>query len=448
MTATTPIPRPAGAQGGRPTVWRPILEGELRRRALATAKQIASELGRRPMSGDGSLAYGHAGVALLFDYLGRAAPEDKLSLRLDDLTAQRLSAAVDYLAEQELSLSLFGGFTGVAWSFAHLKGDDGGVDVGGEEAGRGEDEQFEAVDAALIEAVESTPWQEHYDLIGGLAGVGLYALARLPHPAAARCLRGVVERMHEQAQSVPEGIAWHTPTRLVPERRRHLSPNGEYDFGVAHGIGGAIGMLAQACSAGVAEDLARPLVEGAVGWLLAHRIENSPGARFPYDKREGEPLSPARTAWCYGDPGIAAVLALAGRCLNRPDWEQEATSIAVEAAQLSPEETSVKDAGLCHGAAGLAHIYNRLYQASGDVRLKDAAVAWLVKTLDYQREGGIAGYRAWQTGSDPSGEWLEREGLLEGAAGVALALLAGATDIDPSWDQSLLMSPAVRLSRR
>ncbi len=78
------------------------------------------------------------------------------------------------------------------------------------------------------------------------------------------------------------------------------------------------------------------------------------------------------------------------------------------------------DAGLCHGAAGLGHLYNRLYQATGEVAFARASHAWLKRTIAMRRPGlGIAGYVHWHPGS---GRWRNDPGLLTGAAGVGLAL--------------------------
>jgi len=96
----------------------------------------------------------------------------------------------------------------------------------------------------------------------------------------------------------------------------------------------------------------------------------------------------------------------------------------------------------------LAHIYNRMYQATGEPKLGRAAVYWLVRTLDFYRlargDGG-----SWVQGSrDPAeeGPW-NGIGLLEGAAGVALVLLAATTSVEPLWDRMFLVSAPDASSR-
>ena len=101
---------------------------------------------------------------------------------------------------------------------------------------------------------------------------------------------------------------------------------------------------------------------------------------------------------------------------------------------------------MCHGAAGLAHVFNRLFQATGDESFLMAARYWFERTLELRRPGeGIAGFSAYRPPNDGQEEyWDDQVGILEGAAGIALALLAATTEIEPEWDRMLLLSvPAV-----
>jgi lantibiotic modifying enzyme len=156
------------------------------------------------------------------------------------------------------------------------------------------------------------------------------------------------------------------------------------------------------------------------------------------------PIRPARTAWCYGDPGIALALLAAGRAAGEPAWEREALALGHAIARRPPEICHVEDAGLCHGAAGLGHVLNRLYQATGDPELLAAARAWFERAFTYWEPGrGIGGFLAY---TPPEGDfdrlvWNEDPGFLTGSAGIALTLLAATSDVEPAWDRLLLLSP-------
>jgi len=114
--------------------------------------------------------------------------------------------------------------------------------------------------------------------------------------------------------------------------------------------------------------------------------------------------------------------------------------LALGVAARSLEEGRIYDCCLCHGAAGVAHIFHRMYRLTGDGRLRDAAVEWFRRALDLRDpDHGIAGFPAVDTA--PGGrEYLRDPSLLGGASGVGLALLAAISDLEPAWDRRLLLS--------
>lgn len=422
--------------------WRPILGGaarekalgvvdaiatEVRKIALASSLEAAAESARRPAE-EAPLAEGRAGLAILYGYLAAARPGD-----VDREAAVRLlDQAADAVSSVRMPPSLYGGFTGVAWAMAHLEGrlaDSGAGDANAD------------VDDALIDFLGQSPWRRDYDLVSGLVGFGVYAIERLPRPTAVECLKRVIDRLEESAQRSPQGISWFTGPELLSAEQLERRPGGYYNLGVAHGVPGVIALLGAACAAGVARRKARALLDGAVAWLEAQRLPARAGSIFPALLGPGiEPVA-SRSAWCYGDPGVAAALLLAARSVAERAWERRALEIALRAANRAPEKVGVVDAGLCHGAAGLGHLFNRMFQTTGEKRLGQAARFWIRRALELRRPGqGVAGFSAWGLGEDGTRTWLADPGILTGAAGIALALLAAATPIEPSWDRMLLMS--------
>jgi hypothetical protein len=289
--------------------------------------------------------------------------------------------------------------------------------------------------------VTRSPWTSDYDLVYGLAGLGVYSLERLPRALARTSLERIVDRLAETATHSAAGVAWHTGPELLGEARAEF-PGGYENLGLAHGVPGVIALLGRILAAGIAMEKARPLLAGAVAWLLAQKGKCGGGSLFPNWIAEGHEPSASRAAWCYGDPGVAAALFVAARGAGEPAWEAEAVSIARAAAARAPETAFVKDAGICHGAAGLGHIYNRLFQATGEHSLGEAAEFWLEHALALRRLGEeVAGFPAWRPafGGAPA-RWEAEAGLLVGAAGVAIALAAATSSVEPAWDRVFLLS--------
>src|SRR5262249_26014505 len=159
-------------------------------------------------------------------------------------------------------------------------------------------------------------------------------------------------------------------------------PTGYYNLGLAHGVPGVIALLGLACADGMDLRKVRPLLEGAVSWVLAQQHPHG----FPaWIRPEDTSRSPSRLAWCYGDPGVAAALLGAADCVQEPAWEHAALAIARRAWERPCDQAGVIDAGLCHGAAGLGHLFNRMYQATGEPWLADAARFWFARTLALRR---------------------------------------------------------------
>jgi lantibiotic modifying enzyme len=418
------------------TEWKPLLQGELAERARQTVQEIAAALESAPSAGEvqsSSLAAGLTGEALFFTYFALADGGDAPAER----AAQLIEQAAETLAVQPLPPSLYSGFAGVAWAMEHLRGrlfeEDGD-----------EDDPVREIDEALSIPLKRTPWPGDYDLISGLVGMGVYALERLPRPAAVDLLASIVDRLAERADISEEGAAWFTRPEELPEWQREYHPRGAYNLGVAHGLPAVVAVLAGAVAAGV--EKARPLLHDSTRFLLARRQDPAVlGACFGTSYAPWEEPAGSRLAWCYGDPGVAAALLAAARVANEPAWEKAALEVALSCTERPEAGSGIRDAGLCHGAAGLGHLFNRIYQTTGDERFAEAARFWFERTLAYRQPGqGIAGFRSWGVvGPDPNANelgWRDDGGFLEGTGGVGLALLGALSDVEPAWDRVLAIS--------
>lgn len=389
---------------------------------LDAVQSLAAAVAARPRGAaprDASLSAGSAGFAILFAELHRAGVQDGAA----DLAARELDEAAETLATSPIGASLYPGFTGIAWA-AHVVG----------ELLEGDDDASDAIDDAVVRALAVADWQEApYDLITGLTGLGFYALERWPRPTAREALIQIVGELARTARHDDNGTYWWTPPTLLHPIRRAQYPGGGVDLGVAHGIAGVIPFLARVHRVAAAD--VDELLEGTVQWLLANVLETEAGPTVPYYIADNVEPGPARLGWCYGDPGVAAALMLAAHAAWRPDWLDQARRLARTATRRPPAETGVVDAGFCHGSAGLAHLFNRMYQYTGDAELREAALFWLDETLERLEDASTP--KATERDAHPA---LNGHGLLEGSTGVALALLAAAVAREPAWDRMFLVS--------
>ena len=147
--------------------------------------------------------------------------------------------------------------------------------------------------------------------------------------------------------------------------------------------------------------------------------------------REGAflPGPPTHAAWCYGAPGVARALWHAGR-------REPALAAMRAVAARPPEARRLVAPGLCHGFGGLLLHALRFWHDTGDPAMEGLAREMAERILQDWDPESLLGFRS----AEPGGIRLDHPGFLDGAPGVALALLAAATDREPAWDRVLLLS--------
>lgn len=417
-------------------MWNALLDGAQRDAARAAVREIAAALADPPpctrVADDSADAERVANATLSLGHAGTAVSLGYLSL-VDDPShathARRLIAsAASVLTKQVMRPTLYGGFVGIAWALARLRAWKV-VDA--------TDASFATIDRALLTFLDTDEWPHPVELIYGLAGCLVYALARLPNPDALRVIERALHALEVSSESTPEGRTWFVAAVHLRSTTLERAPEGCYNLGLSHGNPGVIATVAEIHRLGIDPPRTRRLLEESVRWVLAQELD---GGRFPSLIGPGVDPKPARVAWCYGPPGVAIALLRAAEALDRDDWRAHALRIATLAARTPPEETGVVDPPFCHGAVGLMHIYNRLHQDTGVALFGDAARDWFDRTLAYRREGaGIAGFAARLfAGPENYGE----PGMLYGAAGIAASFAAAISDVEPAWDAMFALSDA------
>lgn len=418
--------------------WRALLNGDARQQAWTVVHEIAAALaaaapvhGVPPSSVSQSLRdewplqklfFWKAEAALFYAYLEQAGGAAEFA----GLSYAYLNAAIDEAAAQPSNLHLRDGLTKIGWVLAHFARLRHFVNTA---------ESCAALDEVLHEQLSQADWQGSYDLGTGLAGYGVYALER--GPEAAPLAVKVFHWLQQTAEHQPEGTTWQMQAAWWPKEVARRLPESFYCLGMAHGVPGVIGLLAQVEPLAEIAAPARELLAGAVRWLLAHQRYDEHGAYFPTGLGPGFDTAPALQAWCYGELGAGAALLSAARSAAQPEWEQAALELLRAGVPRRLAATEEHEPGLCHGSAGQAHLYNRIYQATGEELFKEAALHWYQRTFEHRRPGqGLAGFQIRYGVETPVG----CPSLPEGVAGIGLALLAAVTEVEPGWDRLLLMT--------
>ncbi|GAA2504453.1 lanthionine synthetase C family protein [Streptomyces thermolineatus] len=262
------------------------------------------------------------------------------------------------------------------------------------------------------------PVKDEFDVITGLTGLGVYHLAagnQDEATAVASYLVRLTEPLSHAGVTVPGW--WSTAPAMNHATPKDAQGNGI--FGMAHGIAGPLAYLAMCALRGITTPGHHTAIARICGYLTEWRLGTGPDAHWPYwvtlaEHARGAPRAtgPARPSWCYGTPGIARALHLAGRAMNDAHLQHQAEQALIGCTRHAHLFT---DLSLCHGWAGLIQVVRRTVADGAGSGLQDVLL---------RLEGRLASTSG---DTEPS--------LMEGAAGLDLVRANPPT----SWDLCLLL---------
>lgn len=364
---------------------------------------------------------GAAGLALAFGWLGIIFPEEEYA----DHAFERLNALIDALTEIEWAPEMGCELASAGFVLQYLQ-NSGIVD-------EDDDLGLDAVDEFLLSAIPAFTEQRNWDPILGMVPIGNYFLERYKKTGNREPLEFIAEQFIDLSEIFEGYHVWITPGH-------RYQPKDCLNFGMAHGMPGLIAFLSKLYTTGIRKDELKTLVDSCIQFLLSKKNSDEASAQFPSYTFPGETLEEtltSRLGWCYGDLGMAFALLHWGKATGQPGLITEATGIALKTTSRNLETAGCTDGPFCHGAAGLVHQYNRLFQCTKEPALKQAALDWAEITYDhfYQPGLGAGGYPfMFYDESDGSIKPKSSISLLEGAAGVALAFASLLSEKIPAWD--------------
>ncbi|MEN8224879.1 MAG: lanthionine synthetase C family protein [Bacteroidota bacterium] len=402
--------------------WEVFLSEKCSERAEAKVHEIAEALVGMEVQ-NGGLMSGAAGLACFYAYYADWTGD----LLFDRLVAEVLDQALNPPAGLFPGPKFSDGLAGIAWIIDHLKSkglltyDISGI--------------FDQLDPVLYDFMMKEIADGRYDYLHGALGIALYFLRDTENRKYSSYLEELVKELHAHAQADADGsIRWHS----VLDADSGLKGT---NLSLSHGMASIIIVLSRIRDAGIAQERCESLIEGGLKFMQKQRLAKDKHISiFPSWALENEKEPHySRLAWCYGDLGIGMAYLRAGQLQSNSGHAMEGMDILIKSSgRKDLQENKVHDAGICHGAAGLALIYNFLYQRSERKVFMEAGLHWLDVLLNMAvHEDGIAGYKAWY--HPEYGGWTATGGLLEGASGIGLVLLSFLSDTEPSWGRSLLL---------
>ena len=409
--------------------WQPIFAQQETVKLKAKLNEIADILLNKTTSekdkkkGIGLIG-GITGEAVFLFYYAKYTQD----MKYYDKALELITDVFDTINEGFAYHTFAAGLAGVGWAVEHL--------VQNDFIEADPDEILEDIDAYIHKAmIMDIQEKGNYDFLHGATGSAVYFLSRLANENAGKFLAEYVAELEKVSEKEDEGaIKWRSVLNIE-------EGSEGYNLSLSHGLASIIAFLAKTNLHSVHKEKSETLLKGSIKYMLDHSLDIGKfHSNFPSWIQEGEPLTPSRLAWCYGDLGIGISLYQAAVSIKDKELETRAVEIMLHAAKRRDlKENAVVDAGLCHGGAGIAHIFNRMYHYTGIEEFKDTARYWFNATLGLAtHEGGFAGYKAWHT--EKYGGWVSDGGILEGIAGIGMAIMSAISEIEPHWDRCLLCS--------
>jgi len=296
----------------------------------------------------------------------------------------------------------------------------------------GAEDFLKQCDVALHSAFLKAAGQANLDYLHGALGMGFYFLHRhLATPAVADTLVQVGE----------EVLRLLEPT-LEP------TPGQYINCGMAHGQVAGLMFLTGYLRVAPQPERVRATIQAIVAQVLRYKTADPASrAQFPSivllqeDTTKFETVYDIPNGWCYGDTMISLGLLAASEVLHDEALRAEALDIALRSTERdTPRKALIIDGAMCHGTAGLAHLYKKWHQATGHPQFRASYEYWIDQTLVMaNRPDGPGGFQK----NMGDGTYTSTYGLLDGVCGIGLVLadfVADSPDEPSDWDRFFALS--------
>lgn len=391
-----------------------------------------------------SLALGPLGLALLFEEMDRVLPEEGW-----DAVAQRyfIQAQERFQTDGPASFGLFSGASGLLFTAVHLS-----------RAGTRIPEVCQQVATSVFAAMDTyfvpndVPRPDTFALSSGAVGIGATLLTLTEHPLSTIAQRAgqYLERLvhhlswlalRDRDDAIAQFSHWYRNPYVQEAQARWLPEVAYRGLGLRQGLSGLIALLSLVLESELEIDeeevtdaldvlctrVREQLCRDQQGWQVPQETEGDhyhrPGMCAPF-------------AWCQGTSGIARAFWLAGRALEDDEFIAFAYEGIAQAVKSFTQDPRRVGPSLCHGVAGLLQVCMRFAGETEERALEGDIQLMLQRLLEVYEPDRPFGYRS----VEPEYIRVDTPWLLDGASGVALALLSLLSPVAPTWDRLFLLS--------
>ena len=396
------------------------IEEELERKLICIASEHlnSNELG---------LLSGKMGIAIFYFLYSRAYNDkvisEKAYMLVDDI--------FDEINNNNFSHHTFtNGLAGIGWGLNFLvKNNFYDSDI---------DEVLKDIDEFLYQNMMNELARDNWDFLHGATGIALYFVERYKNNQDCDFyLEKFVEKMYDmRINSREDKLKWESMIYLKGEAK-----NMGFNISLSHGMSSLVAVYSEILNLGILKSKTTYLLNGAIKYILSQKNITRNLSIFPSSSLETENClgSDSRLGWCYGDLGIALSLYNASKILGDDKLENFSLEVMLfNAKRKDLESNNINDASLCHGATGVALIFNAMSACTKKEEFIEASEYWYRIALNQgDHVDGVGGYMAWHGEHD--GGWIKGTDLLTSGVGVGLSFLSKIHPQIENWEKCLLI---------
>jgi lantibiotic modifying enzyme len=386
--------------------------------------KLLSALQSHPVKCD-DLGHGRSGLALVHFYYGacfQSQKEQQAGLGYLEEIFENMGSGQTTLYSEEY----YRGLTGFLSVVNSLKNDDL-LDI--------DFDDFSSLEQMIYEWSLKQLDQGNMDFFYGASGSLCYFIGRLPDQQIETYIDGIIERFIHLMEPRP-GTYAIINSFYNKEDKRQVN---EINFSLVHGMAAVILNLTNLYDKGYRKhDIARH-IHNCIHYLRELSAKADLPEPYCYagtlncDNNEAAPQR--RLGWCFSDLNIIHLLYRAGYSLSNQEWIDEADGhCATITGRTNFEHTLVNNVHLCHGSAGIALYYQKLYEMTGNHLFQAAHIHWLEDTLSRLEHWEHHGFM-----NPDQPQEVNPHSFFYGLPGVLLCLLSAYDLKSCNWSKIILL---------
>lgn len=285
--------------------------------------------------------------------------------------------------------------------------------------------------------------EEYYDVMYGFSGVVNYCTLFRDSQSMMETLKHIVSYLIDICS--PKIISGTSVPGVIVSNKnspfRGEDTNLPYvNLGLSHGIPGILVSLCKSYKLGIRLPNQKETIRMLSDFIkCCGTYSKDIGLRWDsaiYLGRNSFNPNNGRDAWCYGNPGIAYSLLIAGEVLQ----DEELIDISIDSMRLSlKEKIGVSSPTFCHGMAGIAYVSKKFFDHTGLDYFKEEAIKISNAIIDQYNENVPFGFKSNEfIGGETRN--LDDAGLLTGTVGTLLAILAINRGKISAWDAAFCLN--------